>query len=110
MNDVPRGLLRETLRSRMTPDAGCIDSDALAAWSEGTLDARDRDALERHAADCARCQALLAAMARTEPQPSPSRWWRPSTFGWLAPLAAAAAAILLWINLSPSSIERPAEV
>ena len=108
MNDVPRGLLRETLRGRMTPDpaAGCLDSEALAAWSEGTLDARARDAVERHAADCARCQALLAAMARTEPQPSPSRWWRPSTFGWLAPLAAAAAAILIWINLPPSSIDR----
>jgi len=101
-------LLRETLRGRMTPDpaAGCLDSEALAAWSEGTLDPRARDAVERHAADCARCQALLAAMARTEPQPSRSRWWRPSTFGWLAPLAAAAAAILLWINLPPSSIDR----
>jgi hypothetical protein len=108
MNDVPRGLLRETLRGRMTPDpaAGCLDGEALAAWSEGTLDGRARDAVERHAADCARCQALLAAMARTEPQPSPSRWWRPSTFGWLAPLAAAAAAILIWINLPPSSIDR----
>jgi len=108
MNDVPRGLLRETLRGRMTPDpaAGCLDSEALAAWAEGTLDARARDAVERHAADCARCQALLAAMTRTEPQPSPSRWWRPSTFGWLAPLAAAAAAILIWINLPSSSIDR----
>src|SRR5690349_638409 len=100
MNDVPRGVLRETLRGRMTPDpsAGCLDGEVLAAWSEGTLDAGERDALEGHAADCARCQALLAAMARIEPH-SPSRWWRPSTFGWLAPLAAAAAAILIWITL-----------
>jgi len=107
MNDVPRGVLRETLRGRMTPDpsAGCLDGEVLAAWSEGTLDAGERDALERHAADCARCQALLAAMARIEPH-SPSRWWRPSTFGWLAPLAAAAAAILIWISLPSSSIDR----
>src|SRR4029078_4505803 len=103
MNDVPRGLLRETLRGRMTPDpaAGCLDSEALAAWSGGALDARARGAVERHPADCARCQALLAAMARTEPQPAPSRWWRPSTFGWLAPLAAAAAAILVLIKPAP---------
>src|SRR4029078_12184362 len=95
MNDVPRGLLRETLRGRMTPDpaAGCLDSEALAAWSAGTLDARARDAGERHAADCVRCQALLAAMSRTEPQPSPSRWWRPSTFCWLAPPAAGGRAL-----------------
>ena len=75
MNDVPRGLLRETLRGRMTPPgAGCIDSDRLAAWSEGTLDAREREAVEAHASDCQRCQALIAAMARMAPQEAPSRW------------------------------------
>ena len=110
MNDVPRGLLRETLRGRMTPEraAGCLDSQTLAAWSEGTLNARDREAIEEHASDCARCQALLAAMVTTAPPVAPSRWWRPSTFGWLAPLAAAAAAILLWINVPRSTVDRAA--
>src|SRR6188508_2812546 len=83
MNEVPRGLLRETLRGRMTPEraAGCLDSQTLAAWSEGTLNARDREAIEEHASDCAR---------------------------WLAPLAAAAAAILLWINVPRSTVDRAA--
>jgi hypothetical protein len=109
MNDVPRGLLREALRGRMTPErsAGCLDSQTLAAWSEGTLNARDRETIEEHASGCARCQALLAAMVTTDPPVAPSRWWRPSTFGWLAPLAAAAAAILLWINVRPSSVDQP---
>jgi len=107
MNDVPRGMLRDTLRSRMTPapSAGCVDSQTLAAWSDGALNAHEREAVEAHASECAQCQALLAAMVRTAPPALPSRWWRPSTFGWLAPLAAAAAAILLWINL-PGSTER----
>jgi hypothetical protein len=107
MNDVPRGLLRDTLRCRMTPgpSAGCIDSQTLAAWSDGALNAREREAVEAHASECAQCQALLAAMVRSAPPALPSRWWRPSTFGWLAPLAAAAAAILLWINL-PGSTQR----
>ena len=110
MSDVPRGLLRETLRGRMTPEraAGCLDSQTLAAWSEGTLSARDREAIEEHASDCARCQALLAAMVTTTPTIAPSRWWRPSTFGWLAPLAAAAAAILVWINVPRSPVNQPA--
>jgi hypothetical protein len=106
MNELPRGLLRETLRRRMTPPppSGCIDPETLSAWSEGTLHAREREAVETHASECARCQALLAAMARTAAPAAPSRWWRPSTFGWLAPLAAATAAILLWINVPRSTV------
>src|SRR6187431_2891356 len=110
MNEVPRGLLRETLRGRMTPErsAGCLDSQTLAAWSEGTLNARDREAIEEHASDCARCQALLAAMVTTAPTIAPTRWWRPSRLGWLAPVVAAAAAILLWINVPRSTVDRSA--
>jgi hypothetical protein len=114
MSDVPRELLRETLIGRLAPAPGaCIDSERLAAWSEGTLHARDREAIERHASECGRCQALLAAMVRTAPPAAPSRWWRRSTFplrsfrggvGWVAPLAAAAAAILLWINVPRSPV------
>ena len=106
MNDVPRELLRETLIGRLAPAPGaCIDSERLAAWSEGTLHARERDAIEGHASECGRCQALLAAMVRTAPPVAPSRWWRPSGLGWFAPLAAAAAAILLWINVPRSPVD-----
>lgn len=115
MNDVPRGLLRETLRARMTPErsAGCLDSQTLAAWSDGTLAARDREAIEEHAADCARCQALLAAMVTSAPTIAPARWavlrrLSEGGWAWLTPLAAAAAAILLWVNVPRSTVDRSA--
>ena len=112
MSDVPTRLLRETLRARLAADpaADCLDSETLAAWSDGTLAARERAAAESHASSCAHCQALLAAMARMTPPESPHRWWRPSTFGWLAPLAAAAVAAVLWINIPRGPLERSVEV
>lgn len=106
MSDVPTRLLRETLRGRMAaPSSGCIDTETLAAWSDGTLSVRERAAAESHASSCARCQALLAAMARTTPRVPPGRWWHTSAFGWLASLAAAAAALVLWINVARAPLE-----
>jgi hypothetical protein len=109
MSDIPPRLLRETLRNSMTPStSGCLDADTLAAWSDGSLRARERTTVESHAASCARCQALLAAMARTAPPAAPTRWWRTSTFAWLAPLAAATAAIVVWINVPGRPLEKAA--
>ncbi len=44
MSDVPARLLRDTLRAAMEPAAssGCIDTETLAAWADGTLNARER--------------------------------------------------------------------
>src|SRR5258708_26298161 len=77
MSDVPTRLLRETLRTPLTPAStpGCMDTETLAAWSDDALSAREREAVESHAAVCARCQALLAAMART------TTHWRHSAAG-----------------------------
>jgi hypothetical protein len=102
MSDVPARWLRETLRGRTTTgsSSGCIDTDTLSAWSDGTLSAGERVAVESHASDCMRCQALVAAMARTT-TPAPAREpRRVSRLGWLAALAGAAAAVVLWINIS----------
>ena len=104
MSDVPTRLLRETLRDAVAPassasSASCIDTGMLAAWSDGTLSARERAAAESHASSCLRCQALLAAMARTSPPAAARGWWRASTIGWLVPVAVAAAAVLLWIDV-----------
>ncbi|MEO6236593.1 MAG: hypothetical protein ABIQ52_06305 [Vicinamibacterales bacterium] len=109
---MPTPLLRETLRAGLAADraAGCLDSETLAAWSDGRLAARERAVAESHASSCAQCQALLAAMARMTPPESPHRWWRPSTFGWLAPLAAAAVAAVLWINIPSRPLERSVAV
>src|SRR5262245_2583062 len=60
----------------------------------------DRTAFEIHAADCARCQALMAAMARTEPPGIERAWFRRAPFSWLMPLAAATAAIVIGVSLA----------
>jgi hypothetical protein len=105
MNDVPPRLLRETLRDELARPSsrpltpGCLDADVLAAWCDGTLNRRDRAAAESHAASCARCQAMLAAMAKTA-EPVPARkWWQASTVRWLVPIAATAAlAVVVWVK------------
>jgi hypothetical protein len=79
------------LDRRMKPSGGragpCLDAETLAAWSEGALSGEALAAAEAHAADCARCQMLLAAMARTkpiEPLAKPRR-----LLLWLVPFMAA---------------------
>jgi hypothetical protein len=92
-----------------------LDAEALAAWAEDRLSAAEREALEGHAADCERCQALLAAMVRTEAgltgpalsERSESKWFRRiSPLGWALPLTAAAAA-LIWLVASPVMNREP---
>ena len=86
----------------------CLDAETLAAWVDDRLTTAERDAVEAHAADCARCQAVVAAMVRAEPpaEPAPAWWRRGSTLGWLVPLTAAAAAVI-WVVVSPGTIQRP---
>jgi hypothetical protein len=111
-------LLRGTLRERTSgsPSGPCLDAETVAGWFDDTLDARDRAAAEAHAADCARCQALLAAMVRTAPPAATHPWRRASFMGWLVPLTVAATALLIWVNLpqrpvvSPSPATTPVEV
>ena len=110
MSDVPTRLLRETLR---------------LAWrrSHRRLPRRQhaRGMGRRHAerarargggiacGDCARCQALLAAMAERRRRLPARRWWRTSRLGWLVPFAAAAAALVLWMNVpGMPRLEQPA--
>ncbi len=99
------------------PGAACLDAETLAAWADEGLESRERAAVEAHAAGCARCQALLAAMVRTLPPPSAeatpfrmrSRWW-------LAAMAPVAAALVVWfavperapVQRSQSAAEEPA--
>jgi hypothetical protein len=76
-----------------------FDAERLAAFADGTLSAAERAAAEAHAADCAQCLQLLAAMARTheDPPPSPGAWRLPVFVRWAAPLAAAATGVALWV-------------
>src|SRR5215470_968114 len=104
MSEVPSRMLRETLRDGLEPPqettSGCLDVETLAAWSDGTLGRRDRADAEAHAATCARCQAMLAAMAKTAPPVPMRKWWQTSTVRWLVPVATVSAlAVVVWMNV-----------
>jgi Putative zinc-finger len=98
-------LMRDALRAGVsdvsdTSDTSrCLGADTLAAWAEQTLSARERTAVEEHAADCVRCQAMLAAMVRTTPAPVAAPWWRVHMMAWMVPVSAAAAALIVWTTL-----------
>lgn len=102
-------LLREALAAReRAPQSECLDAETLAAWSEGALSGSERSFAEAHAARCARCQAVLATMARTAPETRVA-----SAFAirkWvtlLTPAAAAAAAVALWFAVEPRTTSQP---
>jgi hypothetical protein len=98
-------LLRETLASEPAVESpACLDPEMLAAWSEGVLPDQARASAEAHAANCARCQAMLAVMARTLPAASastssPVRKW----LMMLSPALAAAAALVVWFSVDDGS-------
>jgi Putative zinc-finger len=86
----------------------CFDANTLAAWADGTVDRKTKARIEAHAADCAWCQALLAAMVRTEPPVETAPAWSWRTLAWLVPVTSAAAALLVWtiVPKQPTPIER----
>jgi hypothetical protein len=100
---------REMMTAEVRPGSECLDAETLAAWSEGALLEPERLTAEAHASRCARCQAALAAMARTlpplAPAASPLRRW----LVMLAPAAAAAAAVSLWFAVDRRANDRPTE-
>ena len=102
---VDRLLAAAMPRGSVASAGACLDADTIAAWADQALDASERAAAEAHAADCARCQAMLAAMVRTAPAPQVSTSpWRMSWLGWLVPLTAAAAAVLVWTIVPPRGL------
>jgi len=108
-------LVREALRASATtgPRGECLDAATVAALADGTLPADERVAAEAHAADCARCQALLAAMARSavDVAPAHARWWRVPAIRWLVPITAATAAataVVVWSVMPDRSASKPA--
>jgi hypothetical protein len=98
-DDTLHRLLERSARPRgdVRPPGVCLEAETLAAWTDGSLSPVERTAVEAHAADCERCLAVLAAIAKTTPPPSAAR--RPSWLSvrWLAPITAAAVAITTWV-------------
>jgi hypothetical protein len=103
-------ILRRAMRSQPGPATPeCADAESLAAYSDRSLAARERERLETHFADCARCQILLADIARADESARIAKsagevpWYR--RWRLAIPALAAAAAVLVFI-----SIRRPANV
>jgi hypothetical protein len=93
--------LETVLRDRRgAGSAACVDAERLAAWVDGSLDPVEVAEIDAHVADCARCQTVVAALARAEPAPVPSvvPFAQKSKWRWVAPVAigSVAAAILIW--------------
>lgn len=93
-----------------TPE--CPDPKILAAYYERALEPREQAEQDEHVSSCARCQAQLAVMVRSEPQQErkgalawlfqPRYVWR---WIWIAPVAAAAILIAVrpWQTRAPTS-------
>jgi hypothetical protein len=89
------------MKTKMTTEStACVDAETLAAWFDGTLSTDEAGTVELHVSNCARCQAVMAVLAKTEPaMPASVPFWRRRPVGWLVPLtaAAAAAALVVWV-------------
>jgi hypothetical protein len=84
---------------------GCLDDDVIAALAEGSVEPAVRAAALPHLAECARCRAAMASVARALADPDVGRevaaleagghgrLWRAT---WIAvPLAAASVVLML---------------
>jgi hypothetical protein len=103
-------MLRRVLSARRSAStqSPCVDGETLAAWTSGSLGAALAADVERHVADCARCQAMMAVFVQTEPvAPTTETIWRRWRLGWVVPLATAATAAALWIALPGNSTLPP---
>lgn len=109
-------LLRGALKVPAGADLSreCLDAETLAARTDGRLSGTDRAMADAHLSACPRCQAMLAIMVRTAPlEPVPDSWWqRTRGLGWLVPLTAGTAAIVLWFAVQngqrPTMVQQPA--
>jgi hypothetical protein len=95
-----RMLRRRSMDAPMTlPPVGCLDAETLAAWADGTLNPQEIAAAEIHVSNCARCTALVAAVARTAPPALADTPSRGRLLRWLVPLTAAATAVAIWVAI-----------
>ncbi len=117
-------LLTHSLRHRQRAGgADCPGADILAACADRSLSDTETARWESHFSTCARCQQVLAALAvseieslpASETQPVEGRGERIRTmprrylsWRWLAPAAAVAAAVALWIVMRPTPPFMPA--
>lgn len=109
---IERALQRSLTREGARPAGPCPDASTLAAWADRTLSEPVAGLVDGHMSECARCQAVLAAMARMDthetaaaaPAVAPWRRWR---LQWMVPFAAAATAVAIWVASPDPANDRP---
>ncbi len=112
-DDPLAGLLKRTLASQPATHADCPEPEILAAYFDRAL-AAESAGWEQHFSTCTRCQEQLAVLARVASDSGrgtrdsvldasdasrrfPSSFWK---LRWLAPAAAALAAVTVWFVLT----------
>jgi hypothetical protein len=108
-----QALTRELRRTELVEPSGeCLDAETLAAWMDGGLGRDAVTLMEAHAAGCPRCRAMIATFAGAASADVPAVESRPRLWRWwLAPIAAATAATVLWVivpSTNRSSTPSPA--
>ena len=105
-------ILRRAMRAQPGPATPeCADAEALAAYSDRSLAAAERERLETHFADCMRCQLVLADIARADESARDARavsevpWYR--RWRIAIPALAAVGAILVFIAIRRPVSEAP---
>jgi hypothetical protein len=105
-------ILRRAMRAEPGPATPeCADATALAAYSDRSLAAAERERLETHFADCMRCQLVLADIARADESARDARatsdvpWYR--RWSIAIPALGAVAAVLVLIAIRRPVNEEP---
>lgn len=105
-------ILRRAMRAEPGPATPeCADATSLAAYSDRSLAAAERERLETHFADCMRCQLVLADIARAEESARDARaasevpWYR--RWRIAIPTLGAVAAIVVFIAIRRPVNEEP---
>jgi hypothetical protein len=111
-NEPLDAILRRSMRAQPGPATPeCADAESLAAYSDRSLSASERERLETHFADCMRCQLMLADIARADESARDAKtasevpWYR--RWRIAIPALAAVAAVLVFIAIRRPANEEP---
>ena len=85
-------LKRELQHPSRSSSADCPAPDVMAAYYDRTLARAERARLDTHLLSCARCQSMMAALARADDSPSAATSRREAIF-WITRVATPIAAI-----------------
>ena len=111
-NEPLDAILRRAMRAEPGPATPeCADAESMAAYSDRSIAAAERERLEAHFADCMRCQVMLADIARADESArlvkaaSAVPWYR--RWRIAIPALAAVAAVLVFIAIRRPANEEP---